>query len=233
MKRIVFIAAVALGIAVLSASSQSIVTKAVEVAAFDEIVAKGKFDVKYFPGEQSVKLCGPQKALDKFTVNVVNGVLTLDAGKTTFIRNDRIVVYIGAPSLKSVRIEGAGDFEADRGISAKDLELTVAGAGDIEVKRIEADNVRVAINGAGDIDLEYANCDIIDITVNGAGSADLEGIECRKVKATINGAGSAELAGHAKEADVVLNGAGSLDISELRCDNLNSQVNGIGSIKRY
>ncbi len=232
MKRFVFIAAISLAVAVLSASSESVVTKGVDVAAFDKIVAKGKFDVKYFPGEQSVKLCGPQKALDKFAVEVVKGVLALDAGKTTFIRNDRIVVYICAPSLKSVRIEGAGDFEADRGISAKDLELVVAGAGNIEVKRVEADNVKIAINGAGDIDLEYANSESIDIIVNGAGSADIEGIECRKVKATINGAGSVEVSGHAKEADVVLNGAGSLDIRELRCDNLNTKLNGVGSIKR-
>lgn len=233
MKRIAFIASLALALVALSASSASIITKPVNVDPFDQIVTKGKFDIKYYPGDQSVKICGPQAAVDKFSLQVVNGVLTIDSGKTTFIRNDKLVVYVSTPTLKGVRIEGAGDFEADRGVVGKNVELTVAGAGDIDVKRLEAETVKISINGAGDIDLENTSCETLEIIVNGAGEADIEGLECRKLDANINGAGSADLSGHAQEATIILNGAGGIDISELRCDNINSQINGIGKIKRY
>lgn len=215
-----------------SAEGKKIITKTVELVPFDRIVAKGKFDIKFVQGEQSVKICGHESLVKNIRTDVSGKVLTIDAGKSTFLSTDDLVVFVVAPVLKSVRIEGAGDFEAEQGLEAENLELSISGAGDIEIKNLQAGKVGITINGAGDISVERADCESIDVTVNGAGDVDLEEIECGRFSADINGAGSAEVSGHVDYADLVLNGAGSIDIEELRCDNLNSKINGIGRLKR-
>lgn len=242
MKKILFTLALAL-VAALSlavkpgktaseSEANHIVTKTVELVPFDRIVAKGKFDIKFVQGEQSVKICGHESLVKNIRTDVSGKVLTIDAGKSTFLSTDDLVVFVVAPVLKSVRIEGAGDFEAEQGLEAENLELSISGAGDIEIKNLQAGKVGITINGAGDISVERADCESIDVTVNGAGDVDLEEIECGRFSADINGAGSAEVSGHAGSADIELNGAGSIDIKKLSCDNLNSKINGIGKINR-
>ena len=241
MKKLFYVIALVLGLSLSAAASpgkspsasagNSIVTKTVELVAFDKIIAKGKFDIKYVQGEQNVKVCGPEASIKKLKFEVSAGVLTIDAGKSTFLRDD-LVIFICTPELKSVRIEGAGDFEAKQGIKTRDLSLNISGAGDIEVKNLDAEDVKISINGAGDIDVEYMLCESIDVVINGAGDVDLEDIDCNDFSANINGAGSADVSGHAREARLVLNGAGSIDVSKLSCDNLNSKINGMGKIKR-
>lgn len=232
MKKIVLFAFAVLGLTALLSSAPSIVTKSVEVGPFDSIVAKGKFDVKYIPGDQSVKVCGPENSVKKFKVEVTEGVLTIESAKTSFIKGENLVVYISTPSLASIRIEGAGDFKADRGIVSENLNLNVSGAGNIEVKSLEVEDVKLSINGAGDIEVKGADCKSIDVVVNGAGDVSLEGVECKSFTANMNGAGSVAVAGQALEGNLVLNGAGSIDVSNFKCGNLNSKINGLGRIKR-
>lgn len=232
MKKIVLFAFAVLGLMTLSSSAPSIITMSVEVGTFDSIIAKGKFDVKYLPGDQSVKVCGPENSVKKFKIEVIEGVLTIESPKTSFIKGENLVVYISTPSLASVRIEGAGDFRAERGIVSENLNLNVSGAGNVEVKSLEVDDVKLSINGAGDIEVNGAICNGIDVVVNGAGDVGLEGVECKSFTANMNGAGSVAVAGQALEAHLVLNGAGSIDVSKFSCENLNSKINGIGRIKR-
>ncbi len=193
------------------------VSKTFTVASFTAIEVNVPCDLMYVPSStpEFQASAYSEKILSNLKVEVKNGVLVLkwDDYKRPSFRRSNLRIYVGSKYLNNVEINGAADFEADRGIVAKDdFKLVVNGSGDTEINSLKAKTVSVNVNGAADTEISGLNSDVVNIQINGAG-------DC-------------ELSGRAKTVDIRLNGAGDVDISDLIFDKLNTAISGVGRIEQ-
>ena len=149
----------------------------------------------------------------QISVEVKDGVLILKPEKASVLRNLRsIEVYASSKKLNAVKVNGAADFEASRGINADEAFY-------------------LQVNGSCDVDIDALRVSKLTIMVNGAADAELSGLVCDDIEVQINGAGDCDLEGRTKTIDVKVNGAGHVDISDLRADKVSSSIRGAGSVR--
>lgn len=192
------------------------ISRTFEVSEFNAIEVNFPCDINYVPATFSSQLKIAARNSDVFSqisVEVKDGVLILKPEKASVLRNLRsIEVYASSKKLNSVKVNGAADFEASRGINADEaFYLQVNGSCDVDIDALRVSKLTIMVNGAADAELSGLVCDDIDVQINGAGDCDLEG--------------------RTKTIDVKVNGAGHVDISDLRADKVSSSIRGAGSVR--
>lgn len=165
--------------------SGNMVTETRELEAFTSVEASGSFDIEITVGkEQSVSLTFDDNLMDNIRSEVRHGRLILDT-EGSYSSKKACVVAITVPSLESFESTGSGDaridfinsesFECRLSGSGSiyalgkvdELDLEIAGSGDINAKELKARDVYAKISGSGDIDV-YAE-ESISGRVSGSG----------------------------------------------------------------
>lgn len=213
MKRTLLIATAAL-LAFLSASAEDeLVTKTFEVDDFKAIECSIPCEVKYSSSDKGLTVTANKKVLDNLSTLVdKDGKLTISLDKIKFYKLGGMKIYISSENLEKIELNGAVDFESEKGIDTESIDINLNGAAKMEINGLSA-------YGAA-------------INANGSSSIKIKGIECEDIKVTVNGAGGCTLEGHAEKADLRINGVGGINIKEFTADKISEQVNGIGSISR-
>lgn len=172
----------------------------------------------------SVKAIGNEKAIDEyqfmfntdsaaatteFVVNLKD--YTWNAKKNVDKNTPAITVEVSAPSLKGIVVYGAGSIKIKDTLKQEDdLSVNINGASDVDVKKLDIQNLFIDINGAGDIAIKEAKCSgNATLTINGAGDADAD-IECANLKTIVNGAGDIDFNVKCNEVYAECNGAGDI-----------------------
>lgn len=194
-------------------ASKTIIEKTYDVDRFDRIDCAGSFDIDYTAGQHYLSISAPDNVMEYIIVEVKDDCLEVKMDKTLKVINlQKIQLTVHSPKLNGVSISGAGDFKAEDGIRADDLNVKISGAGDFEANGIKAGNLSIRISGAGDV--------------------DADNIDCKEVSAWISGAGDIELSGKTKTADIRISGAGDIDIRDLKADNTDTRISGAGKVYR-
>ena len=193
-------------------ASDNYITKDNMTGEFHSIQCNVPGDVIYTPGDCAVSLEGPDNVIQHIKVNNENGKLVVKTDGVTIRKLKKFTVRLSSPVLEDLDFNGAIDFSAPQGITALDFNLTVNGAGDVDIKGLQADKAVLTVNGAGDVDIEKLDCERITVAVNGAGDANVSGT--------------------ARSASLSISGAGDIDASGLQCPAIDSKVHGIGRIRK-
>lgn len=193
-------------------ASKNYVDKEYSVAEFNAVECSGNYDVDYTDGEPFVSISAPDNIIDHLIVKVENGTLKIKTDGTNFRKVNNITATISTKELNELKISGAGDFDAKKGMVTKDFNVSISGAGDLDINDLVAKHVKIKVSGAGDIDIDKLDCK--DITVS------------------VSGAGDVTLAGKANSADLKISGAGDIDVTELETENLERSISGVGRIKK-
>ena len=202
------------------------------VADFSAIEVNVPCEIDYFTSQTpSVVVSGPENIVSKIEVTTVDGTLKIGLPDRVRIRGD-IDVKVSSPTLSSLKISGAAEFEAVAPVVPDDLTLQVNGAAEVSLKRISARDIRVTCNGASDLDLEGVECNALMVEINGAGDLEVEALDCGTVSVNISGAGDVKVGGRAKSADLEIHGAGDIDVRGLDVPSVNSKVSGLGKVRR-
>lgn len=119
--------------------------------------------------------------------------------------SDKVTVKITAPVVTKVGVSGAAEVEA-RNIAGERVEFSVSGAAKIKANG-KADQVIVSISGAGDADLDRLEVKNAIVSIAGVGKAQVNSTD--SLNATIAGAGEIRYEG---EPHVVssISGAGTV-----------------------
>lgn len=185
-------------------------SKTVPVTDFNSLIVDGAYEIKYTPGPSSIVVNAPAKAMEHLVITQTGSLVHICTdGKR--VRWENVEVLVSSPSLEALTVNGAVDFEADRGLGGTNFNLEVNGAGDLELNGVIAGQVAITVNGAGDIELERLQCTHLTVCVNGAGDVEIEG--------------------RADSADVSVSGAGDINLYRLDCPELVTKTRGFGSIK--
>ena len=184
---------------------------------FDRIVINGHADVNFYQSSTyEVTLRTQENILDYVDYRVEGTTLVIETKDKRNIRAEKYDLVIQAPTLNSVVVNGAADFDIPAGLTVKD-------DGDLTVE----------VNGSGDLSFDHVKCMNLKIQVNGAADVELESVEVIKtLKVEVNGAGDAEIHGSAGEASFSVNGAGAIDARELRvAGEVSKHTSGIAKIQ--
>ena len=148
--------------------SKKYITKELNnVSNFSSIRVLGSPDVEYRQSNGSkttVSIYGSDNLVDLLEVSTVNGVLQVNIKKGVKILSGerRLKVIASSPSLNQVDIKGSADVYLKGTIKGNDLNLNIAGSGDIEAENLQYANIFALVKGSGDIDLKNVKdyCDV-------------------------------------------------------------------------
>lgn len=173
------------------------VNEVTQMQQFDEIDVAGPFNVILEQGQAAtVRVEGTVDQLASMTIYVKDGDLVIDmkedmvdSGK--FFKGMR--VFVSAPMVRSIEIAGSGSVTAPKVLAVGDMELEVAGSGDITLDGLTCKDLDIEIAGSGDIILGNVQADGLKNTIAGSGNIELASLISKNVKNEIAGSGDITL----------------------------------------
>ncbi len=190
-----------------------VITKTFDLADFNAIEINGQADLEFTQttGSYGVSVEANEEVFQHLNYRVVNGTLILETINKVNIRADKYEIYISAPKLSGIEVNGAIDGKILSLNQEEKFELEVNGAADLELNKVSVPQFKIEINGAGDLDCKDLNVSALDIEVNGAGDV--------------------KLAGKAESCKLDVSGAGDIDARKLDCEQFETHKAGLASIK--
>ena len=203
----------------LTVDEGPMVTDVRHLTAFEEIEINGSPTVYFKQADScSVVVKGPEET--------IKDIITEKAGKALVIRNRgkvgifnisfhdyaNLSVYVTAPDIVGVYLNGSGDF--------------------ISEERIDTDNMHIALRGSGDIDVKNLICDKCDVELIGSGDIDMDRLEAQDVSTSLIGSGDVDLnLWNVMETSLLLRGSGDIGVNfKQGCHTVSCELNGSGDI---
>ena len=190
-------------------------THEMNLEAFRQVVLNGSADLEISQAEACrVKVTANEEVFQYLDYRVEDGVLILETakdGKPVHIQAKTFTVYLSAPLLESLTVNGAADAEMSGYTSDSEIAMTVNGAGDISLSDIKVPTLRFAVNGAGDL--------------------DAKGLDTGNLYVSVTGAGDIRLSGQSGYANFSVTGAGDIDARGLDCPKVDKHKSGAASIR--
>jgi len=197
---------------------------------YNGIKCAGSMDYILVAGtEGNIKIEGEENLLKHIITEVKDGNLIVKVEKGKNLKpslNKTIKVTIPFKDINKVSLAGSGDLWNTDKISANNLDVSLAGSGDI-VLDIETTSVEGSIAGSGDLTLKGNTNDLTakvagsgdfhgfdlqanNTTVSVAGSGDAEVVSNQSIKARVAGSGDIEYKGNPDKEDTKVSGSGTI-----------------------
>ncbi len=208
-----------------------VIEKTRQVGNFDQVGVSGSFDVFLVKGtEGKVELSVEQNLEPYLETEVSNGKLKIRWQKGTNIRttkSTKVTVYF--EEVSGVGLSGSGDIVSRDPLNTKDLDIAVAGSGDIKLE-VNTDHVDAAVSGSGDIELSGTTKEFSSAV---AGSGDIEAYDLKAETAELKISGSGTIrASVEKELMARISGSGNIKYKgNPRIEDI--KVSGSGNVSTY
>ena len=210
------------------------VSRSYQVGGFDKIEVAGPYDVQVRTGANpSVSASGPQKMIERMTVEVRDGKLLIRPEREHgwfqmgWNSHGNVQLTVTVPQLHGAAITGSGDIKVDQArgdsfegvvtgsggldvaaLDVQTLKLSIAGSGGVKTGSGKAQSANFDIAGSGDIDAKGVQVQTADVSIAGSGSIATQAI--RTAAVSIMGSGDVQVTGGAK---CTITKAGSGDVS--------------------
>ncbi len=209
------------------------ITQNRDVVNFDgvKLAFSGKVIIKQ-DSEFNISVDAPEDVIDLIITEIDGNTLLIKSEKC--IKTDKpILVYVSAPNLTNISVEGSGDIVQDGFWSFKDIDFNIAGSGDILLEDIEiTGELGNNIAGSGDIRIK-GKIMSEDVENNIAGSGDIYIVStdsCEDMEINIAGSGSV-YANDLKvnKCDIQILGSGDANVNVIK--SLDIRILGSGDVK--
>lgn len=183
-------------------------------AGFDRVSLRGSDNVvvRVGPGE-SVVARGDTAILDRLEIEVVDGELRVGRKEQKGFRwggqRGHATVTVTLPRLVAASVAGSGDMEVDRA-QADRFGASVAGSGNLRIANLVANSTDLAVAGSGNARIAGRSRDL-DLNVAGSGNAEAGGFRAQRADVSIAGSGNAAVTVDSV-ANVSIVGSGNADI---------------------
>jgi hypothetical protein len=202
---------------------------------FTEISLRIKADLFYVHGnEHSIEITGDDRTMDKVIAEVDGRKLiihfSLEDRWLNSFTPEKLKIIVVSPEINGLSVLGSGNIIAEKPIETRNLELTIAGSGDIRLNQISCQYIETNISGSGNLMLSEPST-TKEIKINIAGSGDLftPNLSSEAAYILIAGSGDCELA-VSSYLDAKIFGSGNINyIGE---PTLKTTVAGSGKIRK-
>ncbi|MDO4163115.1 MAG: head GIN domain-containing protein [Bacteroides sp.] len=196
-------------------ASKNYVTKDIRVDSFKGIKIKGSANVVFTQksGRPGVEVYTSDNVVDLLDIYVEDGTLYISLKRGYSISNDKTEMRISSADLNNIAVVGSGDILLKNGLTTDNLNISIAGSGDINGDNITCDNFKTSIAGSGNL--------------------TMKNVKTTKTEISIAGSGDIYLSGITEEADYSIAGAGDIKASDLQAKRVTASISGAGDIKCY
>ncbi len=224
----IIIIAVFLAAILLSSCSSTQKTETREVSGFNALSASAFGEYVIRQGEiESLTIQAPSDYLRYLETRVEDGTLHIDLRRGLIGGPVRRVTYtITVKELNGLHLSGAGSIKVLDGLQSDDLNVSLSGAGSIEIDDLQAKSLSVNFSSAGAIVIA-GQVDSQSVNLSGLGSYETGDLECRTATVNLSGAGSATL-WVTENLDVAVSGVGS--VNYFGNPQISQNVSGLGSV---
>jgi hypothetical protein len=185
-------------------------TQVREATDFDRVVSKGSADVQIeFGSPASIEVTADDNVIDKVTTEVSGSTLTIGT-EGSFSTRVGLRVKVRTPRLLEVSVQGSGNVFAGP-INSSTFETTLSGSGNVVVEG-SAQDVQATVNGSGDINLKGLKATSARALINGSG--DIVTNASEKVRGEIRGSGEISYFGNPRSVERSIHGSGSIAAGE-------------------
>jgi Putative auto-transporter adhesin, head GIN domain len=165
--------------------------------------------------------------LPLLTSTVDNGTLVLDEQDNTILRPKKEIRYrLSVKDLREIQVSGSGNVEVAK-LQADQLVLDISGSGNLTIGQLTASSLTVDLSGSGDADIAGT---VTDQQVEISGSSDYRAENLASKTATVKVSGSGNARVHVAET-LKARVSGSGDIEYLGTPKLDSDASGSGDIR--
>lgn len=164
--------------------------------------------------------------LQYIKTEVVEGKLIITADPC-IEAEDGLTFQLTVGDLKSLQVNGSGDFITSKKLDVGTLELGVNGSGDMELE-LKAGAVNIGINGSGDVELN-GDAQNVSISINGSGDVEGKKFETVDANVSIQGSGDTEIR-VTGTLEVNIMGSGDVTYSG-KPENVKTNVMGSGDVE--
>ena len=166
-------------------------------------------DVHLKQGSTSLVIEAEEDILPLIDTEVKDGLLTIKFNKRIVPRHDKITIHASMPEVRGLSVAGSGNILAEGSVESDELKLSIAGSGDISLKKLSVADLKASIAGSGDIFL---------------GGTGRQG----NLKASISGSGDMKIPLEFENATIAISGSG--DCSVHVTGSLDTSIAGSGSV---
>ncbi len=157
------------------------------------------YSVKIEGNEEDVKNIVTEKEGNSVTIRYIKN----------YKNRGKVNVLITLPKLNSVTLAGSGNIFAKKNFTTDNMEITVAGSGNIKFDNLNAQKSELSLAGSGNIDIKGAANKVLEINIAGSGDVRTQEFKANTVEVNISGSGSAKVfAGEKLETNII--GSGSV-----------------------
>lgn len=178
-------------------------TRTLDWKGGDTLTLKLPADVIFTQGSPAkVEVTGPARSVELVEVS--------DDGEIKLSRRVRhlgdLVIRLTAPDVQTFEVQGASDLKL-QGYDQDRLEISIAGAADVKAQG-RAREAEVHIAGAGDVDLAELPTETVEVHISGVG--ETVAAPSRRAEVHIAGAGDVKLTTRPPEVESHIVGPGSI-----------------------
>lgn len=190
--------------------------------SFSHIQLLGSYSVELIQSDSvaNINFKGRKVYADNAILKVSGDTLYVKSKEDRFCRGAYV---ISVPKLESIMTSGAVDLKTENLQQTANLDITSAGAADIDIKNSSFGNLNITASGAADVKLKSVLMHNSNISTAGAGTVKMDRITADTIKADMNGAGELEASGNCKDFKCDLSGAGDINIDKLNIANKNAK----------
>ncbi len=192
-------------------------------------------------GQYSLKLVGDASSLEKIVTEVKSGKLIIrteksgkwwDWFRSKENRIGEVEIFVTLPEIEALSVAGSGNIVAEELIESPEMELNIAGSGDMKIAKLIAGEVEVNIAGSGDIQLKEGEVKgEIEVDIAGSGDFSSGNVKVEEADIEIAGSGTCYLGDVQKLLNVQIAGSGDVYYSG-NPEKVDSRIAGSGSVRK-
>ncbi|GAB5564022.1 MAG: head GIN domain-containing protein [Winogradskyella sp.] len=195
---------------------------------YNGVKVSGSLDVHLVEGnEGDISIKGDSNLMEYIITEVKNNNLVVKVKKGFYLKPSKsLIVTVPYESINNIGIAGSGDIKNSGTIKADELDISVAGSGDIDLN-VNTNSLESSIAGSGDIEItgktenlvakiagygsfNGSDLDSIDVTVKISVSGDADVVCNGNLIVRISGSGDVNYSGTPKNKDTKISGSGSV-----------------------
>ena len=211
--------------------SGDIITESRSVSGFNAVQLDGAGILIVSQGDsESLEISADDNLMDSLTAQVEENTLVLgyqdQPWRKTLLPSRPVVYNLTITDLTQLTLNGAGDLEI-QSLQTNALVLAINGAGNIEINDLSAEHLSVNLAGTAAIEVSGVVTTQM-INLDGAGDYQAEDLQSQSATIEISGLGSGTVWA-TETLDVTITGGGS--VSYYGSPSISEQISGLGEVK--
>lgn len=209
--------------------SGTVTTQEREVSNFTQVELKSIGNLTIKQGQPtSLTIKADDNLMQYITTDVEEGTLEIGMQPNVNVDPTSTIEYtLVVDSLSSVQLSGFGNITADE-LSGDEINVVLAGSGDITIGTVDATKVNMQLTGFGNITTNEVKTTDSDLSLTGSGDINIGKFNAAKLDATISGFGNASISGSVDDQVFRLTGSGSFKGGDLQSQTANITISGFG-----